>query len=71
MPLKPKEGFDWDRLTWGRPDSPPTVLCSNCSASIAEDDVPLILWTGDGRSVRFCRACGERAIGALTGLWPG
>jgi hypothetical protein len=63
MPLKPKEGFDWDRLTWGRPDSVPTVLCSNCSATL--DDVPLILWTGDGWSVRFCRECGEQAFDAL------
>ena len=60
MPLQPN--FDWAKLTWGRPDSVPTVLCSYCSATL--DDVALILCTGDGWSVRFCRACGERAIGA-------
>jgi hypothetical protein len=71
MQLRPKEGFEWDRLTWGRPDSVPTVLCSYCSASIGDDDAPLILWTGDGWSVRFCRECGERAIGALQRLGAG
>lgn len=58
--LKPKEGFDWAKLTWGRPDSVPTVLCSYCSASIPEDDVPLILSNEDGWTVRFCDACMEK-----------
>jgi hypothetical protein len=58
--LAPKAGFDWKKLTWGRPDSLPSVLCSYCSASIGEDDVPLILWNKEGWTVRFCDVCQER-----------
>jgi len=56
----PKPDFDWSRLTWGRPDSPPTVLCSYCSASLTEEEVPLILTNKDGWTVRFCDACVNR-----------
>jgi hypothetical protein len=55
--LQPKEGFDWSKVTWGRPDSVVTVLCSYCSASLPEDSVPLILWKDDGHAARFCEAC--------------
>jgi hypothetical protein len=58
--LKPKEGFDWAKVTWGRPDSVPTVLCSYCSASLPEDDVPLIMWKGDGHAAQFCETCQKR-----------
>lgn len=55
--LKPKPGFDWKRVTWGRPDSVPSVLCSYCSASIGEHEVPLILSNSKGWTVRFCEKC--------------
>jgi len=55
--LKPKIALDWGKLTWGRPDSPPSVLCSYCSAVIPEDDVPLILSNAEGWTVRFCEKC--------------
>jgi hypothetical protein len=55
--FKPRVGFDWSKVTWGRPDSVPTVLCSYCSASLNEDDVPLILWNAQGFSARFCEKC--------------
>jgi hypothetical protein len=55
--LEPKPGFDWRKVTWGRPDSPPSVLCSYCSASIPDSSVPLIMWTGDGWTARFCDKC--------------
>jgi hypothetical protein len=55
--LKPKVALDWSRLTWGRPDSPPSVLCSYCSAVIPDDDVPLILSNAEGWTVRFCEKC--------------
>lgn len=58
--VSPVEGFDWSKLTWGRPDSPPTVLCSYCSAVIPEDSVPLILSSAKGWTVRFCDACMEK-----------
>ncbi len=34
MNVEPKEGFDWAKVTWGRPDALRSVLCSYCSASI-------------------------------------
>lgn len=55
--IKPIPAFDWRKLTWGRPDSPPSALCSYCSAVIPEDDVPLILWNAEGFSVHFCEKC--------------
>ena len=55
--LKPKVALDWNRLTWGRPDSVPSALCSYCSAVIPEDDVPLILSNAEGWTVRFCDKC--------------
>jgi hypothetical protein len=58
--LSPKPGFDWSRVTWGRPDSVPSVLCSYCSAVIPEESVPLITWDREsGLTARFCDACME------------
>jgi hypothetical protein len=51
---KPKPGFDWSRCTWGRPDSVPSALCSYCSASIGDDEIPLMMWNAKGFAVRFC-----------------
>lgn len=65
MKLEPKDGFDWSRCTWGRPDSPPSVLCSYCSASIPENSVPLIASNTEGWTVRFCDACAERWWGVI------
>jgi hypothetical protein len=61
--LSPKPGFDWGHLPWGRPDSVPTVVCSYCSASIGEDDMPLILSNAEGWTVRFCDACQRKWFG--------
>jgi hypothetical protein len=58
--LEPKPGFDWAKVTWGRPDSPPSVLCSYCSAVIGKDEVPLMMWKDDGHAAQFCDACMER-----------
>jgi hypothetical protein len=58
--LKPAEGFDWNKLTWGRPDSPPSALCSYCSASIGEEQLPLVIANPDGWTVRFCEDCMRR-----------
>ena len=59
--LQPKgRGFDWAKITWGRPDSVPSVLCSYCSASIGEDDMPLILSNREGWTARFCEKCQKR-----------
>ena len=55
--LKPKASFDWERITWGRPDSRPSVLCSYCSATIGEDEVPLIMWNQGDYAARFCERC--------------
>jgi len=58
--LAPLPGFDWSRVTWGRPDSPVSALCSYCSAAIREDDVPLRVWNAQGFAAQFCDACQRR-----------
>jgi hypothetical protein len=55
--LEPKPGFDWAHVTWGRPDSPPSAICSYCSAGIGEDDVPMRLWNSSGWAAQFCEDC--------------
>ena len=55
--IKPRPGFDASRINWGRPDSPPSALCSYCSAVIPDDDVPLIMWNQASYAARFCEAC--------------
>jgi hypothetical protein len=62
--------FDWRKVTWGRPDSRPSVLCSYCSAVIPEDSVPLILWTPEGYAARFCDACAELGFRAALNREP-
>jgi hypothetical protein len=57
MIFEPKEGFDWDRVTWGRPDSPRSALCSYCSAVIRDGEVPLMMWKPDGHACQFCDSC--------------
>jgi len=55
--INPLPGFDWNHVSWGRPDSPQSALCSYCSAGIPDDDVPLIMWRPDGAAAQFCKAC--------------
>ena len=57
MELKPLPGFDWRRVVWGRPDSPRSALCSDCSDAIGADDMHLTMWTGEGWAAQFCTAC--------------
>lgn len=62
-PLAFRPGFfDWKRVAWGRPDSPPRPMCSYCHAGIGDDDVPLMLWREDGSAASFCDACVEAWI---------
>lgn len=55
--LQPRPGFEWGRVTWGRPDERVSTLCSYCGQAISEDAMPLILWTKDGYCARFCEDC--------------
>jgi hypothetical protein len=64
--LKPKPGFDWNHISWGKPDSVRSALCSYCSAGIAEGSVPLILSTGAGYTAQFCDDCQRRWWGIET-----
>lgn len=57
LQLEPKLGFQWSKVTWGRPDSPVSALCSYCSAVIPEDAIPLRVWKGDGHAAQFCDSC--------------
>jgi hypothetical protein len=65
MQLKPEKGFDW--VTWGRPDAIVSPLCSYCSASFKEDDMPLIIWSKDGHAAKFCDECQVRWWGLTAG----
>jgi hypothetical protein len=70
MTFAPLPGFDWSKVTWGRPDSVVSPLCSYCSAVIPEDAVPLILWLPKGLTARFCDACAATHWGFLVELDP-
>jgi hypothetical protein len=65
LALKP--GFDWRKVIWGRPDAAISVLCSYCSAAFKDEDVPLMLFTGDGRCAKFCPECQCRWWGMTFG----
>jgi hypothetical protein len=66
MNVQPRPGFDWSRVTWGRPDSVVSAVCSYCSASISEGDMPLRLWQADGHAAQFCDRCQRRWFGLQT-----
>jgi hypothetical protein len=55
--LYPKPGFDWRKIIWGHPDALVSPLCSYCSASFRDDEVPLMMWQEDGRAAKFCEVC--------------
>jgi hypothetical protein len=61
--LAPKAGFDWAKLAWGRPDSPPSVLCSYCSTSLGERDIPMRMWNPEGYTVALCGKCATEWFG--------
>jgi hypothetical protein len=61
--LKPKDGFDWGKVTWGRPDSPVSAVCSYCSAAIGDDYVPLRMWTEQHYAAQFCDECQRKWFG--------
>jgi hypothetical protein len=62
--IEPLPGFDWRKVTWGRPDSPRSALCSYCSQALGSDDVPLILFTTAGYAAQFCDACQRQWFGS-------
>jgi hypothetical protein len=78
MQLQPKDGFDWKKVTWGRPDSPRSALCSYCSAVIPEESAPLIMWSSDSHlpgmpggypaymTAQFCLACQKTWWGVMS-----
>ena len=63
--LRPKAGFNWMAVSWGGPSEPLVRSCSYCDAEIAEDDVPMIMWTSEGFCARFCADCQSRWWGLL------
>jgi hypothetical protein len=58
--LKFRDGFDWQRVAWGRPDSPRRNLCSYCHGALPE--CPLMMWKDDGSAVQFCDDCVDKWI---------
>lgn len=55
-----RPGFDWGHVTWGRPDSIRTAICSYCHGGLPE--VPLMLWRADGSAAAFCDKCVEQWV---------
>jgi hypothetical protein len=58
--LKFRDGFDWRRVAWGRPDSPVRPLCSYCHGELPE--VPLMLWHDDGSAMQLCDDCVDQWV---------
>jgi hypothetical protein len=56
--LKFRTGFDWRKVTWGRPDSVSTAICSYCHGALPE--APLMLWRQDGSAMQLCDDCVEK-----------
>lgn len=68
--IKPREGFDWDLVTWGQPDEPASDNCSYCGRVIPEESVPLMLFSDDGHCARFCDGC-QRKWWGMRGMGNG
>lgn len=68
--LQPKEGFDWRKVQWGKPDEPRTQTCSYCGRPFPEDEtanfIPLIIWKQDGHAAEFCEECQREWFGMWT-----
>jgi len=58
--LKFRDGFDWRRVAWSRPDSPTPSICSYCFGPLP--DVPLMLFREDNSALSLCDACVEEWI---------
>lgn len=63
--LRMRKGFDWTRVVWTRPDSPPPAVCSYCSGALS--DVPLMMWNSRGACISFCDDCVERHMECVHG----
>jgi hypothetical protein len=61
MRLKLKS-LDSLSVNWEGPDEPPGDRCSFCEAPLKEDDVPLVMWSSEGWTARFCDRCAEKHI---------
>ncbi len=55
--IQPKPGFNWNLVTWSKPDSSIAPLCSYCFSGIGEDEVPLMMWHEGGHAAQFCKQC--------------
>jgi hypothetical protein len=60
--LRFRKGFDWNRIAWGRPDSPMRPFCAYCCAYIPDEAVPFMIWDNDGNAASFCDACFEKWV---------
>jgi hypothetical protein len=59
--LRFKDGF-FERVAWGKPDSPRRALCSMCHGKIGANEVPLMAWRDDGSMIQLCDTCTERWV---------
>jgi hypothetical protein len=50
----------WDKICWGKPDSPQRPLCACCHGALPA--VPLMVWRGDGSCIPLCDKCVEDLV---------
>jgi hypothetical protein len=60
--LRFKRDFNFERLTWSRPDSHIIPFCSICFRHMPEEKVPMMMWNDEGACVQLCDECIERWI---------
>jgi hypothetical protein len=61
--VAPKPGFDWSRVRWDDAEAPQRDDCSYCGALIADDAVPLRMWSKRSDGCVFCDVCAEKWFG--------
>ena len=62
--MRLKLNLDSLSVNWEGPDQTPGDRCSFCDAPIGEDDVPVVMWSSEGWTARFCDACVAKHVEA-------
>lgn len=57
MKMEPRAGFNWGKVAWSHADGRIAPICSYCSGTMSDTDVPLMLWKPSGDMAHFCQSC--------------
>jgi hypothetical protein len=49
-------------INWEGPHETPGDRCSFCEAPFRQDDVPLVMWSSEGWTARFCDRCAGKHV---------